>query len=413
MVIAAHSVQESRPRAAIAIWTPALRVVAIVLLLGALFRIPVETYRLMFEPLGQSAASDLVKRHNEVAAWFEGRPFYGAIKSANYPPASYPVFWPFIGWGMQPETARIIWAATSLAALGWLTWGVVRASGAAAPVHRGFLAAAVLAAYAASASIRVGQTGIHLMALLVAAALILARDRLGKRESILAALLMLVTLVKPTFSTPLVWLLVVRGGIAATITIVFGYFALTLIAVAFQNPSVFELIRGWLNQKELITVSDAHANVHAWLGQVGWDDWILPASLTVLALVGVWTFIHRRSDVWLLFGVLAIVSRMWSHHHWYDDVLLIAPLIPLYRIANDEPEHSYEGQAAAALMMAMAVLGAAPASWQAYPPPWGNLIRGSNTLTWTVVLVFLAWRARRSRASGPEHRLQLQPELVS
>ena len=53
--------------------------------------------RLLF-PSGRFDAGDLRMRWEETQAWFAGLPVYGAIPTADYPPAGYPVLWPFIGW---------------------------------------------------------------------------------------------------------------------------------------------------------------------------------------------------------------------------------------------------------------------------------------------------------------------------
>lgn len=383
-------------RSVLTAWQPVLRILAIALTLGATFRVPQETYRLAFEPLGRGASTDLKKRHIEVAAWFKGEPVYGAIESADYPPASYPVFWPFIGWGMSLDSARGVWALTSLVALGWLVWAALRGSGGGTGVEQWFLASAIVASYATSANIRIGQAGIHLMAPIVAATLLLGRRERGYTHSLLIASLMLVALIKPTFTAPLVWLVVFRGGPLPTVALVGGYIVLTLVGASFQQASILELVRGWLDQGSLVEFHTAHANVHSWLGQLGRPEWILPASLVVLTAAGAWTLAYRNASPWLILGVLAIVARMWSYHRWYDDILLIPALIALYRVAHEEPPGSYGGHAAALLLIAMVVLGAAPASWLSYGPPWGDAFKVIKTTTWVMGLAFLMWRAATS-----------------
>jgi hypothetical protein len=392
-------------------WRPVLQILAIVLTVGAVFRVPQETYRLAFEPLGSGASTDLKKRHIEFAAWFKGVPVYGAIESADYPPASYPVFWPFIGWGMNLDSARVVWALTSLAALGWLVWVVLRGSGGGTRLEQWFLASAVVAAYATSANIRIGQAGIHLMAPIVAATLLVGRPGPGHFNAILIAFLMLVALVKPTFTAPFVWLVVFRGGLLPTVALVGGYVVLTLLGASFQHESLANLVRGWLDQGSLVEFHTAHANVHSWLGQLGYSQWILPASLIALAASGVWTLVYRHASPWLILGVLAIVARMWSYHRWYDDILLVPALIALYRVAREEPPRSYVGHAAALLLIGIVVLGAAPASWLSYGPPWGDAFKAIKTATWLMGLAFLLWRAATSSAPAREPVSMRTPRL--
>jgi len=59
---------------------------------------------------------------------------------------------------------------------------------------------------------------------------------------------------------------------------------------------------------------------------------MLPSSLLLLVLLGLWIRWHRRSDPWLLFGVTAIVARLWTDHQLFDDLLILVPLVTLFRL---------------------------------------------------------------------------------
>ena len=62
-------------------------------------------------------AIDLKFRCLEVQAWLAGSPVYDEIDHGVYPPATYALLWPFLGWGDFPVT-RWFWAFTSLVACG-------------------------------------------------------------------------------------------------------------------------------------------------------------------------------------------------------------------------------------------------------------------------------------------------------
>ena len=64
------------------------------------------------------AAIDLKRFHICVHHWFSGSPVYGVLKSDEYPPASYAILWPLLGW-LELTSARWFWAVTSVAALLW------------------------------------------------------------------------------------------------------------------------------------------------------------------------------------------------------------------------------------------------------------------------------------------------------
>lgn len=371
---------------------------ALAMTAAALYRVPVETRRLAREPVGHGAATDLKKRHIEVDAWFQGAPVYGTIESADYPPASYPVFWPFVGWGMSLDAARLVWAATSVVLLGWLAWALPRAAGATDGLHRWFLAAVPLALYSTAASIRIGQASIHLMAAMLASVMLLANPRIrtDRWRTVAAAALMLLALTKPTFTAPLVWLLLVHGTVASIVTLFGGYVALTLLGASFQHPSLVALVQGWLGQSGSVQYDTAHANIHSWLGQMGHDSWLLPASLLILLLAGVWTWVHRRTDVWLVAGVLALVARFWSYHRWYDDILILLPLIALFREGRRRDTNDPVGHACVALLLLVVAFGIAPASILEAPPPWGDAFKRTKTIAWLASLGLLMVLARRA-----------------
>ena len=63
---------------------------------------------------GATAAIDLKSRYVEVQGWFNGVPVYRTMLAPTYPPASYALLWPFLGW-MSWEAAQWFWAATTVA----------------------------------------------------------------------------------------------------------------------------------------------------------------------------------------------------------------------------------------------------------------------------------------------------------
>ena len=85
-----------------------------------------EFQRLLLEG-GPNGAIDLARRFYEVSEWFAGGPVYGGIVTAMYPPASYAILWPFLGW-MDFTSIRWLWAFSTLVALVWLIVIVLRES---------------------------------------------------------------------------------------------------------------------------------------------------------------------------------------------------------------------------------------------------------------------------------------------
>ena len=388
---------ERIPPQTAALWRRFLLIAALLMAAAALYRVPMELGRLAFEPLGSGASTDLVKRFREVHAWFAGSPVYGVIESADYPPASYIVMYPLTHWPTL-EITRLVWTFTSILALAWLCLQAVRESGATTATATWFAALLPLSAYATAATIRIGQMGIHLLPVLLAGTLLVARDRPSWKRDLVACGLLVAALVKPTFAVPFFWVAFFRGGIRFTTLAVGGYIALTLWGAAYQHDSLPTLIEGWLAQSGNVEATTAHANVFSWLGRAGLDQWYLPTSLFILAAAGVWTWRYRNTDAWLLVAVASIVARFWSYHRWYDDLLMLPPMIVLLQMIHAEERARRRDLLAMGLLVLNVGFWLAPAQVLQAPPPWSDLFKLAKTTTWLAVLALLLVRTHRASA---------------
>ena len=394
-------------------WGAALLVLAAALMLAAaLWRLANEVPRLLFDP---AEAVDLRLRLREVQRWVAGLPVYGDIERGDYPPASYILLWPLLGW-LPAGGARWLWAATTVVALAWLAAILVRESNARMMPQRLVVLLLPFSIYASSATIRVGQLTNHVLPILLAGILALEgaqrnesrtrasasrrREQASRAEADAwrdtgAAALLVAALVKPTLSAPFFWIVCFRPGRLRPIVLVTaGYAALTLIAASFQGGGL-DAIFGWLGEGS--TVLQGHANIHKWLALAGRRSWMLPVSLVLLLGLGAWVYRHRDADLWILLGVSALIARFWIHHRLYDDLLVLIPAITLFRLARSEA--GADGVIAGLLFAATWATLYAPASLLRYPAPVSTAMELGQAAVWLAVLVFLARRA--DRATGP------------
>jgi hypothetical protein len=63
----------------------------------ALARFGFELWRMLNAP-DSYGSNDLYTRFGEIQRWFADAPVYTSKHHAGYPPASYVLFWPFLGW---------------------------------------------------------------------------------------------------------------------------------------------------------------------------------------------------------------------------------------------------------------------------------------------------------------------------
>jgi hypothetical protein len=362
-----------------------------------------ELYRLVADP-GFTGAIDLRLRHTEVRQWFAGLPVYTAFSRIMYPPQAYAVLWPLLGW-LELAAARWLWAGTTVAALVWLCRIAVRESGAhsAGRAATALAITMVLSMNAVGVTVGNGQLSIHVVTALAAGLLLLRRPDAGWSSDLAAAALLLFAAIKPTLTVPFVWVVLVttRRVRPLALTAV-GYILLTLLAAQFQPEPAHVLVRQWLAQDSPV-FGTGYGDVQSLLALLGRDSWAMPLAALLLSALGVWTWRHRHADVWILIGVAALVARFWMYHRVYDDVLILLPMVALFRIAvghsPDVTQHATRAYAGTLLGIAIVAM-LAPARLETASTPLNWLFIGGHVAVWLVMLAFLAAAAERRSHSG-------------
>jgi uncharacterized membrane protein len=182
-----------------------------------------------------------------------------------------------------------------------------------------------------------------------------------------------------------------------------GYASLTLLAGLFQPESTIALIRYWNVKSTSISTAIAanqHATIHTWLTRSGLRGWGLGASLLMVVLLGVWTYRHRRADIWMQLGVAALVARFWASHNRYDDLLMLVPMVALYRLTHLDQGRPGLILIAGALLAANCAILLVPARLFFAKPFWAHLLETTQTVVWLATLVFLLVSARASKRRG-------------
>lgn len=355
---------------------------------------------------------DLLIRMDEVRRWFAGVTIYSDPDSANYPPATYTLLWPLIGW-LPERPTRVLFALSMLASVLVTAVVAVRASGALSIPAKAFMALFVLPLGATQITVWIGQLGLHVVAsLLGAAALLFATDPDGRGEAartparaLAAAVLLAASLVKPTLSVPVVAVILVLDGRWQLTLLTAGvYLSATLIAAGAQEHSALELAFMWLGRESVMNLPLGSVNTHLWLHWLGVEGTMLPASLLWLAAVVLWAWRYRqRVDPWVGVGIGALVGRLWIHHRAFDDVLLVIPAIALLRVAmTGSTRPGLLPTFAAVLLAAIYGLGHAPYSYlDGRSPTLWLITELGRTVAWVAALVFLVRVAHREVEPSP------------
>jgi len=399
-----------RRRAVLAILI-ALMAIAAIVWLGY------ETWRLVVQPEFLAGhrihpgAIDLKQRYGEVNSWFSGLPVYGHLMLATYPPASYAMLWPFLGW-LNEGSAVWLWLLTTALALALLISLIVKESGADTVQERIFIALIPASMYATGATIGNGQLMVHILPALIAGLLLLGRKDVRWRNDLLATLFLLFALVKPNAVVPFFWIVVFVPRRLRPVTLVASaYLLLTLFAVSFQETGLLTTLLDWSTQSmgvsEWASVELSHGNVHSWLAAHGMERWNFPVSLMLLLMLGAWTYRHRDTDVWILLAVAGIVARFWTYHGWYDDLLILPAMIALFRSIKTDHD-----------LLAFGLLGVtlpvmvAPGMQYLLPSPYKEVGLGFQVMVWLGLLAFFLHRAWRDKETKKRRLVQVKKNEV-
>jgi hypothetical protein len=389
-----------------------LRLALVFISIVAPLRIGYEFWRLLFDASGKGAI-DL-----KIFLLWEQAWFLGKMAASLLPPATHIMLWPFWGW-LPLTAARWLWAATTVIAIGWLAHLLIQESAVKTAPRRLALLLFLLAIYPTGITIGNGQLILHLLPPLLAGLILLyqkppsisqalprERGREWQRE-LLASLLLLFSLLKPTVSAPFFWILLFAcRAWRSFILVSIGYLALTFWALSEGNVPFTSFQDGlltwfdaWQHNASRLAVDAGYANLHHWLGLLGAEEYILPASSLTLLLLGIWTYHYRDENLWLLLGVAALVARLWTYHRLYDDLLILIPIITLLGIA-ERSEGSREDRSGliASILLTLGGMGLlAPGTLLRLPSPWGTPFRAGQAIIWILMFIFLLYFAWKNK----------------
>lgn len=405
-----------------------LYAVIALLSLAILTRLPYEFYRLLFSD-SELGAIDLIQRHEEVQSWFSGEPVYRLLDSAVYPPASYLMMWPFMGFESW-VIARWVWAISSVVLLAFLIQRLLVSQSINGFANRLFWSLFVCAHYATGITLGNGQLTIHIMAVLVAGLAFLTDNKRSWSVYLGAGSLAALSLIKPTVTLPFMWLvLFIPRNIYPALWTGVIYSFLALMASIFQAGGVLQLHLAWFrkgasgaiwsstvtsdegvsnvlgsealgqgisNLGNLLGGDIGYGDIQSILGGFGMSQWSLPSSLIILFLTGIWVYFHRRCNAWILMGIAAIISRIWIYHRVYDDMLIIFAIFAVIAVIQQGtyPTHPRLGKVLLSLLVIASLL---PASLRLLPHPLNLGFTMGQFLLWMVTLLYLLYAAHVER----------------
>ena len=374
-----------------------LRVVVVLLIPVAVVRMAYGWWRLVAMPPPEGAY-DLRLLYAAVQQWFAGLPVYTYIDHSGYPPASLVMLWPLLGWVGEWQ-ARWLWAITALIALGGFALLLIKATDVRTRAERLVVVLGLISIYPTGILIGNGQFALHLLPILILGLVLIKPERQPTWQTdVVAALLLLLALVKPSLTIPFYWLVLFLPGRIRPMTLVgSGYVLLTILAAPFQREPLWAQFHDLFVWDSFAVSTHGNADVAFWLRFFGLQGTIMFASLGILLIFGLWVSKNRHVDFWVLMGVGAIVARMWTYHMMYDDLLIVLPMIALFRIARNDSLADNRNVIAGLLLVITWAALEAPASLARLPLPWNLVYNVGQTLIWLVDLFFLIDCSRRQK----------------
>jgi len=377
-----------------ALWARYRRVILLAaigyMLVAAFIRLRSEGSRLLFD-WGRRGAIDLLLRYGEVQQWFAGERVYVDTTHGGYPPASYAILFSFLSW-TDPVGVRWLWGVLNSGILVGFAYLLMRASDARTNLGRTFIILLPFSMYPTPITLGNGQLGtLVLPALAATFALLAPSQQKSSQRDALCALLLLIASVKLNLAAPFFMLVLVRlGGWRPILFFSLAYLALTFAAAAFQPEPLWKLLADWADVSRQVTLGEPGPHLPHWLAILGKPDWLTPLTLVGLASWGSWVWLYRERDIWLLAGVGALVTRVLFYHRIYDDMLILFPMLALWRVTSRANATSAAKWIAGGLV-GMTWLGMqAPGDLHRWEYPWNLLYEIGQPVIWLIDLCFLA-----------------------
>lgn len=367
------------------------RGVVIFMVLLAVPRLAYQLWRLLVDT-GSNGALDLKMFSYWTALWFGDEP----LILHNLLPATYPLLWPLTGW-LSFEASRWLWLLLYIISFFWLFSIIKSGAGLREKKELIFAALFLIAMYPTSIIIGNGQLTLFIIPSVMTVVLLgQGRPSIGREAAM--TLLLLFSTIKLPLSAPffLVALISERSWRPVTLAVL-GYILLTLLAVHFRSEGLLASIELWIRDASHLASQDGFGNVHKWLGSAGLPEYIMPASLALLAALALWLYMNRKADIWIVLGVTAIVARLWTYHRLYDDILIIIPLVALFRIFRSGGLSPRERAIAGALLFISWLALLSPDFLLQLGPPVGTIFRTGAVAVWLALLAFLVCYAYRSK----------------
>jgi hypothetical protein len=311
------------------------------------------------------------------------------------------MLWPFTGW-ISFESARWLWAILYIVSLIWCSSIVITETGIKKRKEILFAVLFILSIYPTGITIGNGQVILFLLPAILTAVLMERGHESDMAKYIIISFLLLFSSIKITITAPFFLIsLITQRAFRPLVIAAIGYIILTYVAMSYRDTGLIQTLQVWLVDSSANATTRGYANLHIWLGSLGLKQLIFPFSFVFISAFGFWLYRFRKIDIWIQLGVAAIVARLWTYHRLYDDLLIIVPMITIFRIVKSN-QLSRNESLVADLLLLISWLGIlSPGYFLQLPFPLGTLSRTCQVIIWISMLVFLIYYSYKAKQTDP------------
>ena len=138
--------------------------------------------------------------------------------------------------------------------------------------------------------------------------------------------------------------------------------------------------------------------LHELANYIKLDDYLKEITFSLLMLLGLWIYYHRGINIWLLISVCSLFAYFWTYYRWYDDIIILIPIITLFRMTKAIHFSEKTKLLSGLLLVISIILSIAPGGHYLFPGPFDDLYIYSQFIAWISVFAFLLKISLNERA---------------
>ncbi|MGM0589532.1 MAG: hypothetical protein ACQETE_14010 [Bacteroidota bacterium] len=332
---------------------------------------------------------------------------YLTISDAAYPPSSYALMGPFLGW-YPYNIVDEIWALVNIIALifsGYIVYKLIEEKGIAYQIS--LLAIPLFLSFQSLGMVLgVGQITILYVSLLLLVVYIGYAQPFNKWINLLvSSILLAISMGKFSLIIPICFVFLFDKRFRGILFGAVGINVLISWYIAIQlETTIWAIIADiYQNTKEIVALGsiDVHSMLHH-LG-ISPDYSAFVSLLFLLLLVHFLISLQKNNTIFLKLAIAAIIARFWTYHAHYDNIVLVFLLIYAFQQLDMVSQFTWIDLLDAKILWVLLIWLslAIPARFLTADPPFYGVFLGFQVIIWLGSALLLIKRGYDLKALAP------------